>query len=396
MVYFCKVLATSSATDVLNKYIFSAAYNVNANLAQDQQQPALLDRFLAGIVHPLIHVGYGVEYGIIQQIADGLAHTAIHPAEQDSILPAEFFSPTDPLLRGFSSSKPAASRPPFLSFVAQLLTDSRLTPAALKLPREDFPAQSAYAAALKSGAGEVVKELTDIWYDAWTVGVSDQELEDRLGSIVEDVLVGSAVMYGVAGYAAKGDRVFNADFFGYVIRIPLLCSIHVLTILLLGCTLSRRPTSSRPFVFALSALAHRHSARLSRLVRACCSSAHISPASQFGSSHDRVQLLPRLSPRSPHSTLRPIPCSRCHHLRTLMPPVRRQSASFSTRTSKRPCLRARVPGPACSPAPHRTRTSIFQSSCAHSALPIRGTVCARGARTPGRSRDPSYSTGHCF
>lgn len=172
----------------------------------------MLDRLLAGILHPLIHVGYGVEYGITQQIADGLAYTAIHPAVQGSILPSEFFTSPDPLLRGFSSNTPSTSRPPFLSFLSELLSDTRLSSAALELPHEDMPGGPSYAAVLRSPAGRIVRELTDKWYDSWTAGVSDEELEERLGDMVEDVLLGNTVIYAVCGYAAKGDRVFNADF----------------------------------------------------------------------------------------------------------------------------------------------------------------------------------------
>lgn len=255
MIYFCKALSTSTPTEVINKYVFSSAYNFNANLASSEQQPAMLDRFLAGIMHPLIHVGYGVEFGIIQQIADGLAHTAIHHAKQGSILPAEFFKSPDPLLRGLSSSAPRKSRPPFLSFVSQLLSDTRLAPASLKLPHEDMPAGPTYAAANKAGAGEVVKELADKWYDAWIVGVSDDGLEDRIEGMVEDVLVSAAVMYGISGYAAKGDRAFNADFFTYaIISTCLICSLITIP---LECTSSRRETSFHLSAFAQSAHAPR-------------------------------------------------------------------------------------------------------------------------------------------
>ena len=212
-VYFSKALKTaSSPADVLNKYIFSTGYNIDPNSAKGE--PAMLDRFLAGILHPIIHVGYGVEYGIVQQIADGLAHTAVHPAYQGSILPPDLFKASDPLLRGFSSSK-GTSRPPFLTFISQILSDSRFTVAALKLPNENMPGGPSYEAVLRSGAGQIVKELTDKRYDSWTVGVSDEELEDRIESMVEDVLVGSALLYGVGGFAAKGDRIFNADFVTY-------------------------------------------------------------------------------------------------------------------------------------------------------------------------------------
>ena len=48
MIYFCKALSTSSPAEVIDKYVFSSAYNHNANLSSIEQQPAVLDWFLAG------------------------------------------------------------------------------------------------------------------------------------------------------------------------------------------------------------------------------------------------------------------------------------------------------------------------------------------------------------
>ena len=216
MIYFCKALSTLLPAEVIDKYVFSSAYNYNANLSPAaEQQPAMLDRFLAGVMHPLIHAGYGIEFGITQQIADGLAHTAIHPARQGSLLPPEFFTSPDPLFRGSFSSKPSASRPAFLSLLADLLADPRLSGETLNLPHDAEELGLTYRAILKTEAGAVVRELTNKWYDAWIVGVGEEELEKRIEGMVEDVLVTCALMYGISGYAAKGDKKFNADFFAY-------------------------------------------------------------------------------------------------------------------------------------------------------------------------------------
>ncbi|KZV67419.1 hypothetical protein PENSPDRAFT_754919 [Peniophora sp. CONT] len=126
----------------------------------------------------------------------------------------------------------------------------------------------------------------------------------------------------------------------------------------------------------------------------CCSSAHTSPASQFGSLHDHVRPLPHLSPQFPHSTLRP--SSRCLHLRTHTYPARHRSASSSIRTGRRLCLRACVHGRACFRAPHRTQTNTSRSLCVHSALSAGDTWYGQrpwSAYSGALSKDSRYSTG---
>ena len=61
----------------------------------------------------------------------------------------------------------------------------------------------------------VVRELTNKWYDVWTVGVGEEELEKRIEGVVEGVLMACTLTYGVSGYAVKGHKKFNANFFAY-------------------------------------------------------------------------------------------------------------------------------------------------------------------------------------
>jgi hypothetical protein len=59
----------NSITSVLETYIFSHDANMVQN--KDGVAPMMLSRFLGGFVHPLIHCGYGVEFGLPGLIAEG-------------------------------------------------------------------------------------------------------------------------------------------------------------------------------------------------------------------------------------------------------------------------------------------------------------------------------------
>ena len=174
----------------------------------------MIDRLMGGVLHPLIHLGCGVEFGIKQQIAEGLAYTAIHESMQTSAFPGKLFTTADPYARGLSGadSLKHKEQPPFLPLLKSVLSDERLTPEALDLPFEENPGGQTFFALMAAGAGEIVSELVGKWYDSWTTGVGDEQLEDRLEGMVEDAVLTMALIYGAGGFAARGDRVFNACF----------------------------------------------------------------------------------------------------------------------------------------------------------------------------------------
>lgn len=70
--YFHRVVLEPGATisTILEKYLFSSEYNVRTPW-QDAEQPQMLNRFLEILIHPIIHVGYGAEFGILGLIAEG-------------------------------------------------------------------------------------------------------------------------------------------------------------------------------------------------------------------------------------------------------------------------------------------------------------------------------------
>jgi Questin oxidase-like len=82
--YFSEYLRDRTPNEAFERFIFSSAYNFNPDLAADVQDikrvadegkkhPEMLNRLLAGLVHPFIHLAYGFEFGLPGQVAEGLS-----------------------------------------------------------------------------------------------------------------------------------------------------------------------------------------------------------------------------------------------------------------------------------------------------------------------------------
>ena len=73
MNFFSDILEKENAdvAAVLEKFVFSEKFNFNSNLGEGKQQPEMLNRFLGGLLHPMIHTGYGCEFGLKGLVAEG-------------------------------------------------------------------------------------------------------------------------------------------------------------------------------------------------------------------------------------------------------------------------------------------------------------------------------------
>lgn len=78
-----------------------------------------------------------------------------------------------------------------------------------------------YAAVVKS-AGGAIRDLVQEWTEEWLAGVGTRggaDTESRLRGMVEEVVWGHVIWYGIGGWASRGGvcgRGINADFFLYV------------------------------------------------------------------------------------------------------------------------------------------------------------------------------------
>jgi hypothetical protein len=66
--FFSTEVKIKSFKTILEEYIFAP----KANFVEGEgKQPEMLTRFFAGLVHPLIHTGLGVEFGLPGTFAEG-------------------------------------------------------------------------------------------------------------------------------------------------------------------------------------------------------------------------------------------------------------------------------------------------------------------------------------
>jgi hypothetical protein len=79
LAFFTDYLQSHSPAEALERFVFSPAYNFRSDLAaadghvsKEREQPQMLSRVLGGLFHPFIHLAYGLEFGILGQIAQGM------------------------------------------------------------------------------------------------------------------------------------------------------------------------------------------------------------------------------------------------------------------------------------------------------------------------------------
>ncbi|OCH85388.1 hypothetical protein OBBRIDRAFT_798236 [Obba rivulosa] len=226
--FFSEVLLEKGTAATIEKYIFSPQANVEEP-APGKQPMQMQSRFLAGLLHPLIHTGYGTEFALLGMVAEGLAQTAVHKPEAPALVPDSLFqyvaaasvdathatvSYITSLLPSLSLEKvqrkaaQTATGVHALTIVARILHDDRFSSKSIGLP---IPNDEGGEEALN----KVVKAVGDVlvsWADAWTVdGTSAEEVESK----IEELIWTNVVLYGVGGWSGRNRSKtgkFNADF----------------------------------------------------------------------------------------------------------------------------------------------------------------------------------------
>ncbi len=76
LAFFTDYLQHHSPTEALERFIFSPGYNFvsdpEVTKHDSSKHPQMLNRLLAGLIHPFIHLGYGFEFGLLGQVAEGI------------------------------------------------------------------------------------------------------------------------------------------------------------------------------------------------------------------------------------------------------------------------------------------------------------------------------------
>lgn len=68
--FFTAELLENAVVATMEKHIFSSQANVDVS-GPDGSQLMMVDRFISQLFHPLIHAGYGLEFGFLGLVAEG-------------------------------------------------------------------------------------------------------------------------------------------------------------------------------------------------------------------------------------------------------------------------------------------------------------------------------------
>jgi len=70
--FFSNKLVANGVDKTLEDYLYSKNANFNDRADVDgSRQPEMFSRFMSGLMHPLIHVGYGLEFDLLGILAEG-------------------------------------------------------------------------------------------------------------------------------------------------------------------------------------------------------------------------------------------------------------------------------------------------------------------------------------
>ncbi|KAF9467641.1 hypothetical protein BDZ94DRAFT_1305265 [Collybia nuda] len=206
--FFTEVVNTKGPVAAIEEYIFDLKMNFDPSRGSDKQ-PEMLNRFFDGLVHPMIHVGYGLEFGLPGMVVEGLSSAAIHHADTSSVITRSLFEAKGvPIIETLTSHLPSAlklssedvssSNVHAFTILARMLKDPQLN-----VTEAPELALQIYTDTMRTHGERVNKYVRE-----WTVNTADpKEVECK----IEELVWTMVMIYGIPGWTEGGD--FNADFF---------------------------------------------------------------------------------------------------------------------------------------------------------------------------------------
>ncbi|KAG1764460.1 hypothetical protein EDD22DRAFT_951709 [Suillus occidentalis] len=185
--FFALELGKKGFARTFGEYIFAPSANyLTEPRPEGDGHPEMLARFIGGVLHPLIHTGYGAEFGLLGISAEGLAMTAVHPVKVHALIPPSYFS--SPVKSGTMHA---------LSILALVAKDERFE----HIEPMD---EAEMLATIVSSRNEALRAYAEMW----DFDVANKE---GVAKAVEELAWLNSIIYGVGG-SSKNDK-FYADFF---------------------------------------------------------------------------------------------------------------------------------------------------------------------------------------
>ncbi|KAG8892160.1 hypothetical protein FRC00_012553 [Tulasnella sp. 408] len=199
----------------LEKYVFAKEANLTAD---GKQGPQMLDRFMSGLLHPMIHTGHWAEFHVPGMLAEGLGMASTTPPNSPHLFPPDFFDydtqrsgsvqsmldQATTTIRRLSLNNPRSTSPSSytggahaLDILHRMLQDPALAAGKTCQPDKD----DMFTDTIKS-VGDRIRKYAKMWQVD-----SDREVPEKL----EEASWLATLVYGLGGFR-KG-KPFRSDFF---------------------------------------------------------------------------------------------------------------------------------------------------------------------------------------
>ncbi|KAJ7056047.1 hypothetical protein C8F01DRAFT_1062267 [Mycena amicta] len=189
--FFSRRIVEHGVPKTLEKYLFSPEANGNGTM--------MLARFFGGVVHPIIQVGFGIEFGQDAMVAQGLALAALTSPEGEIVM--------EPSGLPEITTKTDSPSPSLLSLLREVYDHPTLTP--MPFPGLFTPGSGASFNTLVKWVNEQPKHgatLREI-YSKWPFDLSS---DTDIHSKIDEALWQAALLLGGVSPADRKPRV---DFF---------------------------------------------------------------------------------------------------------------------------------------------------------------------------------------
>ncbi|KAG7441451.1 uncharacterized protein BT62DRAFT_907957 [Guyanagaster necrorhizus] len=203
MSFFKEKIAEKGTASVLEAFVFSES--VNSDEAMDgNQQPGMLNRLLGGLVHPMIHLGYGLEFGLPGMVVEGMSPATVHYDILQNLLPYSALASvaaSDALAEKATSletpHQPSGKKGTHaFDVLARVVKDHTL-----RIPPSND--ENAIETTVQAN-GEALFRYTN----QWTLDLSDPKEINRK---IEELQWMNTIIYAIGG--SRPGKKFYADFF---------------------------------------------------------------------------------------------------------------------------------------------------------------------------------------
>ncbi|KAH9939658.1 uncharacterized protein BXZ73DRAFT_43383 [Epithele typhae] len=228
--FFQKELIKNGPAVVLEEYIFSPQANIEPPEA-GKEPMQMVNRFHSGLLHPMIHTGYGAEFGLPGMFAEGLAQTAVHGLTAAALTPPSILKYAQAAATDLGSATvsrltslipslflnqfQAAAGPQkptkgvhALTLLGRVLNDDYYSWKTIALPPPKDSEDDSSLERVLHLRGEALAKLVD----EWTVdGTNAHEVHNK----IEEIFWMNATIFGVGGWWGRHKSKtgkFNGDF----------------------------------------------------------------------------------------------------------------------------------------------------------------------------------------